>query len=102
MNTSHRIFVKTIAATALASSAILHAQQSAASSQKEERELDIKQAGSQPSRTGPAENFTDSVRVDPLFQANDPLQMTGAGATLTNLVIDAAVWCCWSWPRRSS
>jgi hypothetical protein len=91
MNTSHRIFVKTIAATALASSAILHAQQSAASSQKEERELDIKQAGSQPSRTGPAENFTDSVRVDPLFQANDPLQMTGAGATLTNLVIDAAV-----------
>ena len=32
----------------------------------------ITRSGSQPSRQGPAENFTGSVRVDPLFQANSP------------------------------
>src|ERR1044072_2730857 len=32
----------------------------------------IARRGTQPSRQGPAENFTGSVRVDPLFQANAP------------------------------
>ena len=34
--------------------------------------MEIKRSGSQPSRKGPAEYFTGSVRVDPLFQAGDP------------------------------
>jgi len=31
--------------------------------------MEIKPSGSQPSGKGPAENFTDTVRIDPLFQA---------------------------------
>jgi hypothetical protein len=30
--------------------------------------MDIKRSGSQPSGKGPAEYFTGTVRVDPLFQ----------------------------------
>lgn len=37
--------------------------------------------GSQASRQGPAENFTGSVRVDPLFQANAPARASGALVT---------------------
>jgi 4-carboxymuconolactone decarboxylase len=41
----------------------------------------ITRGGSQPSRQGPVENFTGSVRVDPLFQANTPARATGALVT---------------------
>ncbi len=41
----------------------------------------IWRSGSQPSRPGPAENFTGSVRVDPLFQANAPARASGALVT---------------------
>ena len=34
--------------------------------------MDIKRSGSQPSGKGPAEWFTGTVRIDPLFQAADP------------------------------
>ncbi len=34
--------------------------------------MDIKRSGSQPSGKGPAEYFTGNVRVDPLFQVDDP------------------------------
>ncbi|HEY7297566.1 MAG TPA: cupin domain-containing protein [Xanthobacteraceae bacterium] len=43
--------------------------------------MDIKRSGSQPSRPGPAEYFTGSVRVDPLFQAPDPARVAGASVT---------------------
>jgi quercetin dioxygenase-like cupin family protein len=43
--------------------------------------MDIKRSGSQPSRQGPAENFTGNVRVDPLFQANDSTRASGASVT---------------------
>jgi len=43
--------------------------------------MDIKRSGSQPSRKGPAEYFTGTVRIDPLFQANDPARAVGAGVT---------------------
>jgi quercetin dioxygenase-like cupin family protein len=43
--------------------------------------MDIKRAGSQPSGKGPAEYFTGAVRVDPLFQANDPARAAGASVT---------------------
>jgi hypothetical protein len=33
--------------------------------------LSIARAGTQPSQKGPAEYFTGSVRIDPLFQAKD-------------------------------
>src|SRR5271169_4012570 len=44
-------------------------------------EMDIKRSGSQPSGKGPAEYFTGTVRIDPLFQANDPARALGASVT---------------------
>jgi 4-carboxymuconolactone decarboxylase len=38
-------------------------------------------SGSQPSRQGPVENFTGSVRVDPLFQASAPARASGSLVT---------------------
>jgi quercetin dioxygenase-like cupin family protein len=43
--------------------------------------MDIKRSGSQPSTKGSAEYFTGSVRIDPLFQANDPARAVGANVT---------------------
>ena len=42
----------------------------------------IKRSGSQPSGKGPAEYFTGTVRVDPLFQAPDPARVVGASVKL--------------------
>jgi quercetin dioxygenase-like cupin family protein len=41
--------------------------------------MDIKRAGSQPSRKGAAEWFSGSVRIDPLFLAPEPAR-AGAGS----------------------
>ena len=43
--------------------------------------INITRSGSVPSRKGPAENFTGSVRVDPLFQAIAPADTSGANVT---------------------
>ena len=43
--------------------------------------MDIKRIGSQPSSGGSAEYFTGSVRIDSLFQANDPARAAGASVT---------------------
>lgn len=43
--------------------------------------MDIKRIGSQPSGQGPAEWFTGSVRLDPLFQASPPGRVGGARVT---------------------
>jgi len=43
--------------------------------------MDIKRAGSQPSAKGPAEYFTWTVRIDPLFQAPTPARVAGAAVT---------------------
>jgi quercetin dioxygenase-like cupin family protein len=48
---------------------------------KRERAMEIKRCGSQPSAKGPAEWFTGSVRIDPLFQASDPARAVGASVT---------------------
>jgi len=50
--------------------------------------------GSQAPRQGPAENFTGSVRVDPLFQASVPARASGSPklAELTDDVLYADVW----------
>jgi quercetin dioxygenase-like cupin family protein len=41
----------------------------------------IKRIGSQPSSQGPADWFTGTVRIDPLFQANAPARAAGASVT---------------------
>jgi quercetin dioxygenase-like cupin family protein len=46
-----------------------------------ESNMEIKRNGSQPSRKGPAEWFTGSVRIDPLFQAPDPARAGACSVT---------------------
>ena len=46
-----------------------------------ERVMEIKRNGSQPSTKGPAEWFTGTVRIDPLFEAPEPARVRGASVT---------------------
>ena len=43
--------------------------------------MDIKRSGSQPSGKGPADYFTGTVRIDPLFSAPAPARAVGASVT---------------------
>ena len=43
--------------------------------------MEIKRCGSQPSRTGPSDNFTGTVRIDPLFDASAPRRVSAASVT---------------------
>jgi quercetin dioxygenase-like cupin family protein len=44
-------------------------------------DMEIKRSGAEPSRKGPAEWFTGTVRIDPLFQAPGPARVSGAMVT---------------------
>jgi quercetin dioxygenase-like cupin family protein len=44
-------------------------------------DMKIQRAGSQPSAKGPTDWFTGTVRIDPLFQPNDPARTAGASVT---------------------
>jgi hypothetical protein len=41
--------------------------------------MDIQRSGSQSSGKGPADWFTGTVRIDPLFDRPDPVGVSGAG-----------------------
>ena len=43
--------------------------------------MDIKRSGTQPSGKGPAEYFTGTVRIDPLFQSPEPSRALGVSVT---------------------
>jgi quercetin dioxygenase-like cupin family protein len=43
--------------------------------------MDIKRSGAQPSGKGPAEWFSGTVRIDPLFAANAPARTAGNAVT---------------------
>ncbi|OWV71083.1 cupin [Rhizobium sp. R634] len=43
--------------------------------------MEIKRNGSQPSAKGPADWFTGTVRIDPLFSVTDPARAAGASVT---------------------
>ena len=43
--------------------------------------MEIKRTGSQPSNKGPADWFSGTVRIDPLFQATAPARVVGASVT---------------------
>ena len=70
-----RIF-STIVISICLFSAGVHSQTS-----KDQGAIRIMRSGSQSSRQAPAENFTGSARVDPLFQANTPARASGALVT---------------------
>ena len=42
--------------------------------------MNITRSGSQPSDKGPADWFTGTVRIDPLFRAPDPARVAAASA----------------------
>ena len=74
-----KLLVVTIMSLVLLTSA--SAQTNPTSSVQGSQTITIARSGSQPSRQGPAENFTGSVRVDPLFQSNNPARTSGALVT---------------------
>jgi quercetin dioxygenase-like cupin family protein len=43
--------------------------------------MEIKRCGSRPSGKGPAEYFTGTVRIDPLFEASNPRGVSGGSVT---------------------
>ncbi|MCP3064171.1 cupin domain-containing protein [Myxococcus sp. K38C18041901] len=43
--------------------------------------MELKKNGTQPSQRAPAEHFTGTVRIDPLFQASPPGRAAGAYVT---------------------
>ena len=45
------------------------------------RTMDIKRNGSRPSAKGPEAYFTGTVRVDPMFQAGEPVRVSGGHVT---------------------
>jgi quercetin dioxygenase-like cupin family protein len=61
--------------------AILRARNIASLSERKEFNMEIKRAGSQPSSKGPADWFTGTVRIDPLFEAPEPARVRCASVT---------------------
>ena len=43
--------------------------------------MEIKRTSTQPSAKGPADWFTGTVRIDPLFKAPDPARVSGSSVT---------------------
>src|SRR5438067_3092719 len=70
-----------VAATALTFPAILRGQTTTSGIQGKELDMEIKRVGTQASTKGPADWFTGTVRIDPLFQANAPARAAGAIVT---------------------
>jgi quercetin dioxygenase-like cupin family protein len=66
--------IATAASVFVLASAALHADDGA-------QTITITRVGSQPSNKGPAQFFTGSVRVDPLFAANAPSRTSGGLVT---------------------
>ena len=76
--TKTTLLAATIAAVSMAASA---SAQTGPTAVEQQQAITIARRGSQPSQTGPAENFTGSVRVDPLFQPTGPSRALGASVT---------------------
>jgi quercetin dioxygenase-like cupin family protein len=85
-----KLLAATVISLFLLASASAHANQARATSgsgappaasSEASQTISITRSGSQPSGKGPAERFTGSVRIDPLFKANDPSRTSGAFVT---------------------
>ena len=80
MSLSRRTFLAT-AGTVLAIPAIRRTHAEARLTTTQEAQMDITRIGSQPSAKGPADWFTGTVRIDPLFQTKAPARAAGASIT---------------------
>jgi quercetin dioxygenase-like cupin family protein len=85
VETSKEIEMKLLA-TSIVLSSLLAAgfsptEQAQAPSSNNAQLVEVRQNGSQPSTQGAAENFTGSVRIDPLFSVRDPSRVAGGSVT---------------------
>src|SRR4051794_26155895 len=76
-----RNFLKIAGATVFTLSPSVRARANAVHTDRPEFNMDIKRAGSQPSSKGPADWFTGTVRIDPLFQPIAPARAAAAAVT---------------------
>ena len=76
-----RTFLMIAGVVGLAFPAVICTRAAASPAKKRESHMEIKRNGSQPSGKGPAEWFTGTVRIDPLFQANAPARAAGNSVT---------------------
>src|SRR4051812_11668134 len=79
MNGESDISRRRLLATVATATAVLAVLPDFANSQ--EHLMDIQRAGSQASVKGPADYFTGTVRIDPLFDRPDPARVGGASVT---------------------
>src|SRR6266581_8825547 len=70
-----------VAATAFTFPAILRGQTTTSAIQRKELSMEIKRVGTQSSAKGPADWFTGTVRIDPLFEASEPARVACASVT---------------------
>jgi 4-carboxymuconolactone decarboxylase len=75
------LFAAAVVAVSLTAPSPGQARQAANAAVRDSNAIRIVRARTQPSRQGPAENFTGSVRVDPLFQAEAPARASGSIVT---------------------
>src|SRR5690349_14422987 len=80
MTLSRRTFLATVA-TWLATLAIQRTHAETRLTANLEDEMEITRIGSQPSAKGPADWFTGTVRIDPLFQPHAPARAAAASVT---------------------
>jgi quercetin dioxygenase-like cupin family protein len=80
-NVSRRTFLQLTGTMALALPALNRAHAHPQQIQRQRAHMEITRVGSQPSAKGPAEWFTGTVRIDPLFQPKAPAR--AAGNTVT-------------------
>ena len=81
MITRRRMLVATGGFAGLAAAGAAAAQTPTVATQETRGTMQITRGGLQPSRKGPAEYFTGTVRVDPLFQAPEPARASAGSVT---------------------
>src|SRR4051812_5376681 len=78
---ARRKFLEVAGAVALGLPALIRARAEGGPSKRQEKHMEIKRAGSQPSGKGPAEYFAGSVRIDPMSPAHDPSRVVVGSVT---------------------
>jgi quercetin dioxygenase-like cupin family protein len=86
MRHSRRAFLKTAATGAVLGLAgypgsRAHARSTQQTTERKEYHMDIKRAGSRPSKKGTSDWFTGTVRIDPLFEVKAPSRAQGISVT---------------------
>ncbi|HEV7278895.1 MAG TPA: cupin domain-containing protein [Pirellulaceae bacterium] len=76
-----RSIIKLVGAAAIVLPSIARAWEARDQLKHEEKAMEIKRGGTQPSTKGPADWFNGFVRIDPLFQPHPPARAAGASVT---------------------